>query len=71
MDSFAAVNHDHLEWLMVKINPMSEAYIVMWQADIDNTKERLLPVCEKAYHNIKENLPHLEELANRWNYTLL
>jgi len=29
MDSFAAVNHDHLKWLVVKINPMSSAYIVM------------------------------------------
>ena len=25
-------------------------------------KESILSVCDKTYHNIKENLPHLEEL---------
>jgi len=53
MNSSAAVNHDQF---MVKINPMDKGDIVRWQADLVNTKESILPVCDKLYHKIKENL---------------
>jgi len=36
----------------------------MRHSDLDNTKESILPVCDKLLHNIKENLPHWEELEN-------
>ena len=36
--------------------------------DLENTKESILPVCDKPYHKIKENMPHAEELENLWNY---
>jgi len=52
------------------MNPMDKAYIVRWQADVVNTKESLLPDCDKPYHKIKENLPHWEEPENLWNYAL-
>jgi len=39
-------------------------------SDLVNTKENLLPVCNKPYHDLKENLPHWEELANMWNNAL-
>jgi len=68
MYSSAAVNHDHLLRFMVKINPVDKGYIVMWQADLVNTKESLLPVCDKLHHNIKEKLSHWEELVILWNY---
>jgi len=51
-------------------NPIDLGYIVRWQVDPVNTKESLLPVCDKPYHKIKDNLPHLEEDANIWNYLL-
>jgi len=35
-----------------------------------NTKETILPVCDKAYHKIKENMPLGEELEILWNYPL-
>jgi len=56
---------------MVKISPMDYGYIVRWQADLVNTKENLLPVCDYPYHKIKENLPHWEELENLSNYALV
>jgi len=48
----------------VNFNSIDQDYIVRWQSDLENTKESILPVCYKFYHNIKENLPHLEELEN-------
>jgi len=35
------------------------------------TKESLLPVCDKPYHTIKENLLQWAELQNLWYYVLL
>jgi len=32
--------------------------------------ESILPVCDKPYHKIKENMPHGEELEDLWNYPL-
>ena len=37
---------------------------------LENTNESILPVCDKPYHKIKENLPHSEELEKLWNYAL-
>jgi len=37
------------------MNPMDWGYIVMCQADVENTQECLLPVCNKSYHALKEN----------------
>jgi len=37
-------------------------------ADLENTKESILPVCDKPYHKIKANMPHGEELKKLWNY---
>jgi len=51
---------------MVNFNP-----IVSWQSDLENTKESILPVCDKPYHKIKENMPLGEELENLWNYPLI
>ena len=51
----AAVNHDHLLQYMVNFNPIDKDYILRWQSDLENTKERPL-------HKIKENLPHWAEL---------
>jgi len=55
---------------MVNFNLIDKDYIVRWQFDLENTKENTLPVCDKPYHKIKENLPHLAELKNLWNYAL-
>jgi len=33
-------------------------------------KESILPVCDKPYHKIKENMPPGVELENLWNYPL-
>ena len=41
---------------------MDKDYIVSWQTDLENTKESKLPVCDKPYHKIKENMPLGEEL---------
>jgi len=30
----------------------------------------MLPVCDKPYHKIKENMPLGEELEHLWNYPL-
>ena len=35
-----------------------------------NTKECILPVCDKPYHKTKENMPLGEELEKLWNYPL-
>ena len=35
-----------------------------------NPIESILPVCDKPYHKIKENVPLGEELANLLNYPL-
>jgi len=40
--------------------------VTIWE----NTKESIIPVCDKPYHKIKENITHLEELENLWNYAL-
>jgi len=37
----------------------------------EKTKENILPVCDKPYHNIKENMPLGEGLENLWNYSLV
>jgi len=37
-------------------------------SDLENTKESILPVCDKPYHKIKENMPLGEELENLWNF---
>jgi len=44
--------------------------MVSLQSDLENTKESILPVCDKPYHKIKENMPHGEELENLLNYQL-
>jgi len=48
-----------------------ELSIVGWHSDLENTKESILPVCDKPYQKIKENMPLGEELENLWNYPLL
>jgi len=53
---------------MVNFNPIDYDYIVRWQSDLENTKESILPVCDKPYHKIKENVPLGEELEILWNY---
>ena len=55
---------------MVNFNPIDKDYIVSWQSDQENTKEIILPVCDKPYHKIKENMPLGEKLENLWNYPL-
>jgi len=30
----------------------------------------MLPVCDKPYHKIKENLPHVEELENNFELSI-
>jgi len=30
--------------------PLDKVYIVKWQSNLVNTKESLLPVCDKPYH---------------------
>jgi len=42
---------------MVNFNPIDKDYIVSSQSDLENTKESILPVCNKPYHKIKENMP--------------
>jgi len=55
---------------MVNFNPIDQDYLFKWQSDLENTKESILPVCDKPYHKIKENLPHWEGLDFFWNYAL-
>jgi len=55
---------------MVNFNPIDSDYIVSWQSDLENTKESILPDCDKPYHKIKENMPLGEELEHLWNYPL-
>ena len=55
---------------MVNFNPVDEDYIVSWQSDLENTKESILPVCDKPYHKIKENMRLGEEIERLWNYPL-
>jgi len=43
-------------------------YFVSWQSDLEETKQSILPVCDKSYHTIKENMPLGEEIYNLWNY---
>ena len=54
MDRSTTVNHDHLLQYMVNFNPIGWDYIVRWQSDLENTKERPL-------HKIKANLPNWAE----------
>ena len=56
---------------MVNFNPIDEDYIVSWHSDLENTKESKLPVCDKHYRKIKDNMPVGEELENLWNYPLI
>jgi len=55
---------------MVNFNPIDWEYIVRRQSDLENTKESILPVCDKPYQKIKYNMPHWEELEKLWNYPL-
>jgi len=57
---------------MVNFNPIDYDYIVSWQSDLENTKERILLVWDtsKPYHKIKEIMPLGEELENLWKYPL-
>jgi len=56
--------------IMVNFNPIDKDYIVRWQSDLkNNTKESILPVCDKPLHKIKENQLHWEELKNKQNST--
>ena len=70
MDSSTTVNHDHLKLYMVNFNLKDYDYIVSWQSDLENTKENILPVCDKHCHKIKENMPLGEELEKLWKYPL-
>jgi len=54
----------------VNFNPIDKDYIVSWKSDLEYTKESILPVCDKPYYKIKENMPLGEELENLWNYPL-
>ena len=49
---------------MVNFYPMDTGYIVMWQSDLVNTKESVLPDCDKPYHTDKRILQNGEELEN-------
>jgi len=53
---------------MVSFNPID--YIGSLQSDLENTKESILPVCDKPYHKIKGNVMLGEELENLWNHPL-
>ena len=55
---------------MVNFNPIDQDYIVSGQSDLEITKESILPVCDKPFHKIKENMPLGEELKHLWNYPL-
>jgi len=55
---------------MVNFNSIDKDYIVSLQSDLENTKESILPVCDKPYYKIKENMPFGEEFENLWNYPL-
>jgi len=41
---------------------MDQDYIVRWQPDLVNTKETILPVCDKPYHKNNRILQMWEEL---------
>jgi len=43
--------------------------MISWQSDLENTEESILPVCDKPYHKIEENMPLGEELEKLWNYS--
>jgi len=37
-------------------------YIVRWHFDLENTKEKILSVCDEPLHKIKENLTKIDHL---------
>jgi len=39
---------------MINFNSMNKGYIVGWQSDLVNTKESVLPVCDKPYQTDNE-----------------
>jgi len=53
---------------MANINPMDECYMVRWQSDLVNTKEREIPVCDQPYHTHNGFQQNGEEIKNLWNY---
>jgi len=55
---------------MINFNSINYDYTVSQQSDLENLKECILPVCDKPYHKIKENMPLGKELENLWNYPL-
>jgi len=61
MDRSATVNHDHLQQYMVNFNPIHSDYIVRWQSDIENTKERPL-------HKPSQDQSKSTALGGVWNF---
>ena len=50
---------------------MDLGYIVGWQSDLVNTKENILPVCDKPYHTNKGIVLKGEEIGVLQNYALI
>jgi len=44
MDISATANHNHLYKYMINLNQIDKDYTVRWQFELENTKERILPV---------------------------
>ena len=61
MDRSATVTHDHLLQYMVNFNSMDSGYIVRWQSDIENTKERPL-------HKPSQDQRKSTALGGAWNF---
>jgi len=55
---------------MVIFNTMELGYIVGWQSDLVNTKESIIPVCDKPYHTNKIILQKWEAIEKLRNYAL-
>jgi len=55
---------------MVNFYSMDCGYIVRWLSDLVNTKESILPVCDKPYYTNNGISHKWEELENLRNYAL-
>ena len=55
---------------MVNFNKMYYSYIVRWQSDLVNTKESILPVCDKPYHTNKRIVQKGKEIGVLLKYAL-
>jgi len=53
---------------MFNFNPKDYDYIVRWQSDLVNTKESILPVCDKPNTTNKWILQKWDVLEKKSNY---